>query len=116
MYCSCTLQSLEAVETTASLQRVCVNGHDVLLLILSALCSNLFENGTLSEVGSISAEDWRGVDIENDSLLLRQSAKLVTDAIFSNGMKGLDMPTAVRSWRGLRHLTEVVVAVVTKSK
>jgi len=91
-----------------------VNGLDVLLLVLSGLCANLFEHGMLFEVGSISAQDWKNVDLEQDSLLLKQSAKLVTDAILSNGTKGLDMTSAVRSWRSLRHLTEIVVAVVTK--
>jgi hypothetical protein len=110
------LQALQAVETAASLQRVCVNGHDVLMLVLSSLCSNIFENGTLLEIGAISKDDWRDINLDNDSLLLKQSSKLVTDAILSNGMKGLDLHTAVRSWRSLRHLTEVVVAVVSKSR
>jgi PH domain associated with Beige/BEACH/Domain of unknown function (DUF4704) len=108
-------KALDAVENTASLQRVCVNGHVVLLLILSALCSNLYEHGTLLEMGSISAEDWKDVDFDQDSLLLKQSAKLVTDAILSNGTKGLDMTSAVRSWRSLRHLAEVVVVLTARS-
>jgi hypothetical protein len=106
---------LEAVERVAALQRVFVNGHDVLILILSSLCGNIFEDGTLLEVGSLSAQDWKDVDLEVESLLLKQSARLITDAILSNGTKGLDLTSAVRSWRSLRHLTEVIVAVVTKS-
>lgn len=106
---------MEAVERTVSLERTCVNGHDVLLLILSSLCNNIFEQGSLLQTGSLSAQDWEGVDLEQDSPLLKQSARLVTDAILSNGTKGLDMPSAVRSWRGLRHLSEVIVAVITKS-
>jgi hypothetical protein len=86
-----------------------------LLLVLGGLCENIFEDGTLVDIGSLSAQDWKEVDLEQDSLLLKQSAKLVTDAILSNGTKGLDLPTAVRSWRSLRHLTEVIVAVVTES-
>ena len=93
-----------------------VNGHHVLILILSSLCGNIFEDGTLLEVGSLSAQDWKDVDLDLESLLLKQSAKLITDAILSNGTKkGLDLTSAVRSWRSLRHLTEVIVAVVTKS-
>jgi len=92
-----------------------VNGQHVLLLILSSLCGNIFENGTLLEVGSLTAQDWKEVNIEEDSLLLKQSARLITDAILSNGTKGLDLTTAVRSWRSLRHLTEVIVAIVTRS-
>ena len=108
-------KALGAVEHTASLQRVCVNGQVVLLLVLSALSADLFDHGTLLEVGSLTAEDWKDIDLEQDSLLLKQSAKLVTDAILSNGTEGLDMAAAVRSWRSLRHLAEVVVAVVTMS-
>lgn len=103
------------MERASALERTCVNGHDVLLLILGSLCSNIYEHGSLLEAGSLSAQDWKGVDLEQESPLLNQSARLVTDAILSNGMKGLDMPAAVRSWRGLRHLTEIIVAVITKS-
>ena len=85
-------------------------------MVLSRFCSNLFDNGTILEMGSISAEDWKEVDIEHDSPALKQSARLVTDAILSpQNSKGLDMPSAVRSWRSLRHLTEVIVAVAIKS-
>lgn len=106
---------LDSVETTASLQRTCVNGTDVLLMVLSRFCSNIFEHGVILEMGSISAEDWKDVNLEQDSVLLRHCARLVTDAILSQGSEGLDMPTAVRSWRSLRHLTEVIAAVVIKS-
>ena len=108
-------KALDAVEHAASLQRICVNGQVVMLLIVSSLCTNLFDHGTLLEVGSLTAEDWKDIDLEHDSLLLKQSAKLVTDAILSNGTEGLDMNDAVRSWRSLRHLAEVVVALVSKS-
>lgn len=109
-------QALDAVERIASFQRTCVNGQDVLLLILSSLCGNIYDQGTLLEIVSISADDWKDVDLEQESLLLKQSARLVTDAILSKGTKGLDMPTAVRSWRSLRHLAEVIVAVVSRSR
>jgi len=108
-------QALDAVEMAASLQRVCVNGHDVVFLVLSGLCADVFDNGTLLEIGSIPAQEWKSVDIEQESLPLKQSARLVTDAILSNGTKGLDMTTAVRSWRSLRHLMEIIVAMVIKS-
>lgn len=86
-----------------------------MILIFSSLCGNIFEEGTLLEVGSLSAQDWKDVDLELESLLLKQSAKLIADSILSNGKKGLDLTYAVRSWRTLRHLTEVIVALVTKS-
>jgi hypothetical protein len=108
-------KSLEAVERTAALERVLLNGHDVLLLILSNLCTNIFDEGTLLEIGKLSAQDWENVDLTQESLLLKQSAKLITDSILSQGTKGLDLTTAVRSWRSMRHLTEVIVAIVTKS-
>jgi hypothetical protein len=83
--------------------------------VLSRFCAEIFDHGTILEIGSISAEDWKDVDLEKDSLPLKQSSKLVTNAILSQGDGGLDMPTAVRSWRYLRHLTEVIVATVVKS-
>lgn len=92
-----------------------MNGHDVIFLIISSLCADIFDSGTLLEMGAISAEDWKIVNIEQESLPLKQSARLVTDAILSNGTKGLDLTTAVRSWRSLRHLTELIVALVIKS-
>jgi hypothetical protein len=102
------------VERVAALQRMAINGNHVLILVLSNLCGDIFENGTLLDVGSLSAQDWEDLDLELESVLLKQSAKLITDAILSNGTKGLDLSSAVRSWRSIRHLTEVVVAVVTK--
>ena len=92
-----------------------MNGHHTLFLILSGLLSNLFDHGTLRDVGSMSSVDWKEIDIDYESPLLKQCARLVTDAILSNGTKGLDLSTAVRSWRLLRHLTEVIVAVTTAS-
>ncbi len=108
-------QAFEAVEKAAALERMSTNGRDVVFLVFSALCADIFNHGTLLEIGSISAQDFREVDIEHDSLMLKQSARLVTDAILSNGTKGLDLPTAVRSWRSLRHLAEIVNAMVAKS-
>ena len=84
-------KSQEAIEKTIALERVFVNGHHVLLLILGSLCSDIFENGTLLDVGTMSAQDWREVNLEQDSLLLRQSARLVTDSILSNGMKAIGL-------------------------
>ena len=107
---------MEAVEYTASLQRSCVNGTEVLLLVLGWFCVNIFEHGTVLEIGSISAEAWKDINLESDSLPLKQSARLVTDAILSNGARGMDIPTAVKSWRSLRHLIEIVVAIVSNCR
>lgn len=109
-------KSLEAVEKTSALERAFVNGRHVLLLIFSCLCTDIYENGTLLDVGTMSAEEWQEMDLEQDSPLLSQSARLVTDSILSNGTKGLDLNKAVRSWRSLRHLTEVIVAIVTRNR
>ncbi|GKY94790.1 hypothetical protein MPSEU_000444200 [Mayamaea pseudoterrestris] len=106
-------KALDAVERAASLQRLCVNGRHVSFLIFSNLCGNLFDYGTLRDISSMSAAEWKEIDIEYESPLLKQSARLVTDAILSNGTRGLDLNAAVRSWRSLRHLTEVVVAMTT---
>lgn len=103
------------MERVAALQRMSINGNHVLILVLSNLCGDIFENGTLLDVGSLSAQDWEDLDLELESVLLKQSAKLITDAILSKGTKGLDLNSAVRSWRSIRHLTEVVVAIITKS-
>ncbi|GAX27124.1 hypothetical protein FisN_13Lh328 [Fistulifera solaris] len=111
-----TEKVVDTVEKTASLERTCVNGTEVLLMILSRFCSNLFDYGAILEIGSFSAEAWKDIDLDHDSLPLKQSAKLVTDAITNQGNKqGLDMVTAVRTWRSLRHLAEVIVAMTIKS-
>ena len=100
-------QALLEVEDAASLQRVCLNGQEVFLLILSRLILNLAERGTiLMKTGTAVGED---------EDLLKKSARLVTDAILSSGTEGLDMKSAVRCWRSLRHLSAVTVSIVTKS-
>ena len=103
------------IERVASLQRTCINGHQTLCLILSNLCGNLFDFGTLRDVSSMSASDWKEINIEYDSPLLKQSARLVVDAVLSKGTKGLDLASAARSWRSLRHLTEIIVAISSSS-
>jgi hypothetical protein len=104
-------QALHAIEDAASLQRVCLNGPEVFSLILSRLLSNLTEYGVVPLEG-LAPKAQGGA--EEPSELLKRSARLVTDAILSNGTEGLNMPGAVARWRCLRHLTAVTVAVVTK--
>ncbi|CAB9514210.1 Lipopolysaccharide-responsive and beige-like anchor protein [Seminavis robusta] len=99
-------KALHAVEEAASLQRVCLNGHDVFCLILSRLVADLGARGTILQKG-------RALTGEED--LLKRSARLVTDAILSSGTEGLDMKSAVRCWRSLRHLAAITVSVITKS-
>ena len=108
------MKAIRTVEETASLQRVCLNGQEVFCLILSRLLVNLSELGVIpvDEAGLSSHFD--DADVEEISPLLKRSAKLVTQAIISNGVAGLNMPAAVGCWRCLRHLTAVAVAMITK--
>jgi hypothetical protein len=99
------------VEDAASLQRVCVNGQEVVSLIMSRLFANLATLGVVSINQSLSAQVKS--DADEPSFLLKRSARLVTDAILSNGTQGMNMPAAVGYWRSLRHLTATTVAVAT---
>jgi hypothetical protein len=101
------------MEDAASLQRVCLNGHEVFCLILSRFLANLSEYGVIPIDESVTSQPKDKV--EEPSVLLKRSARLVTDAILSNGTEGLNMPAAVACWRSLRHLTAITVAIVTKS-
>lgn len=95
------------------MQRVCLNGNETFTLILSRLLSNLSTFGAIP-IGEFSALPSAG-ESEGPSDLLKRSARLVTEAILSNGTDGLNMAAAVGCWRCLRHLTALAVAVVTKS-
>ena len=103
-------KAFEAVEMAASLQRVDANGSEVFSILLSHLLADLIEKGT---VASIETTYTYAESINVRNRALKQSARLVTQAILSNGSEGLDMASAVRQWRCLRHLTAVAVAVVS---
>ena len=102
-------QTLQILEQAASLQRTCVNGQEVLTLILSHLLADLSAFGTLDTPIAAAAED-----SGERNRLLKQSARMVSNAIMSNGKDGFDTTSAVQQWRRLRHLTSIVAAVVTK--
>jgi hypothetical protein len=104
-------KAFEAVEMAASLQRVDANGSEVFSILLSHLFADLIENGTIANIESTYSQSEANTIVKNRAL--KQSAKLVTQAIISNGSMGLDMSSAVRQWRCLRHLTALTVAVVT---
>eukprot|EP00986_Skeletonema_menzelii_P005916 scaffold2232_cov136-Skeletonema_menzelii.AAC.7 len=104
-------KAFEAVEMAASLQRVDANGSEVFSILLSHLFADLIENGTIANIESTYTKSDANPIVKNRAL--KQSAKLVTQAILSNGATGLDMSSAVRQWRCLRHLTALTVAVVT---
>ncbi len=105
-------RALGAIEDAASLQRVYLNGQKVLLLILTKLFSNLASFGVLP-VEKITATTTPSENYAA-SIMLKQSAKLITDTILSNTSKGMSMPAAVDSWRCVRHLIALVVAMVTR--
>lgn len=102
-----------AVEDAASLQRVCLNGQEVFTLILSRVCANLSTFGVVSIDRSTTAAH-NQESSEGQISMLKRSARLVTEAILSNGSKGIAMPAAVGCWRCLRHITAVTVAVITR--
>jgi hypothetical protein len=105
-------KALLAMEDFSSLQRVCVNGQQVLILILSKLFENLAESGVLPlEKVAIHAAVH---DKEQSRVLLKRSARFVTDTILSNSSKGMTMPEAVDCWRSLRHLTAISVAMINR--
>ena len=106
-------KAFEAVEMAASLQRMDANGSEVFSILLSHLFADLIENGTIANVESTFTKNDTNPIVKNRAL--KQSAKLVTQAIISNGSSGLDMSSAVRQWRCLRHLTALTAAVVTDS-
>lgn len=100
--------AFQAVEQAASFQRVCVNGHETFSVLLSHVLAELIEKGTIANVDSSG-------DVLETNRALKNSAKIVTKAILSNGSDGLSMASAVKQWRCLRHLSAVTVAVITSS-
>ena len=104
-------RAYQAVEQAASLQRVCVNGHEIFGIVLSHLLKELTEAGTVT----IIAPPMPPRSSIERNRALKQSALIVTNAILSNGTNEMDLTTAVKHWRCLRHLTAVTVAVVTAS-
>ena len=114
--------AFDAVETAASLQRVDANGPEIFSILLSHLFTDLIERGTVAGAERTCADDAGGgpggvgaASGAGRNRALKQSARLVTQTILSNGSSGLDMASAVRQWRCLRHLTALTVAVVTES-
>lgn len=102
-----------AVEHAASLQRVCLNGQEVFTLILSRVCANLSTLGIVPTYRLTNIAPGQG-SLDGQISMLKRSARLVTDAILSNGSQGIAMPEAVGCWRCLRHFTAVAVAMVTR--
>jgi len=101
-------EAFKILETAASLQRTCLNGHEAFSCLLSHVLAELIEQGTVADI------DTSG-DLQETNRALKNSAKLVTKAILSNGSHGLDIASAVKIWRCLRHLSAIVVGVITAS-
>ena len=101
-------EAFNAMETAAALQRTCVNGHETFSCLLGHVLAELIEKGTVAEI------DTSG-DMQDTNRALKNSAKAVTKAILSNGSYGMDIASAVKTWRCLRHLSAIVVGVVTAS-
>jgi hypothetical protein len=71
-------KAYEAIETTASLQRVDVNGPEVFGIILSHLFADLIEKGTVEHV-----EETYNKEAQVKNRALKQSARLVTQGEFT---------------------------------
>lgn len=105
--------AFSAVEMAAALQRVDVNGPEIFSILLSHLLADLIEKGTVTSVErTYNSNDTSSA---GRNRALKQSARLVTQSILSNGIDGVDLTSAVRQWRCLRYLTALTVAVVTES-
>jgi hypothetical protein len=106
-------KAFNAVEMAGSLQRTDANGSEIFSILLSHLLADLIEKGTIASV----ERTYSNADASNASRnrALKQSARLVTQSILSNGVDGIDLTSAVKQWRCLRYLTALTVAVVTGS-
>jgi hypothetical protein len=82
----------------------------VFCLVLNHLLAELVANGT---VDSIKIPVGSSADA---NLLLKESARMVTDAILAKGSNSsTDASFALKQWNGLRHLAAVVSSVVAKN-
>lgn len=104
--------AFDAVEMAASLQRVDANGSEIFSILLSHVLADLIEKGTVASIEKTYNSADSGSAGRNRAL--KQSARIVTKSILSNGADGIDMASAVKQWRCLRHLTALTVAVVTE--
>ena len=71
-------EAFDAMETAASLQRTCVNGHETFSCLLSHVLAELIEQGTVADI------DTSG-DMQETNRALKNSAKLVVKSILSMG-------------------------------
>lgn len=87
-----------------------MNGQEVFCLILNHLVFELTNRGT---VDCINARN----ESREMTSLLKESARIVTEAILAKGSGGeIDTTFALKQWHALRHLATVTSCVVAKSK
>lgn len=93
------------------MQRVYVNGSEVFALILSHILANTSRFGVvplhLQPTFKLAKSE------EDPSALLKSHAKMVTDAILSNGARGMKLSTAMACWKFIKYLVVVTSAFVS---
>lgn len=104
-------KAVAALEEAAALQRVCVNGPEVYALILSHVIANISQFGVAQIDVGPNPKMHEGV--EEPKFELKVHAKMVTDAILSNGVRGMKLSTAMACWKFLKYLTVATTAFVT---
>jgi hypothetical protein len=102
-------RSFFALEQAAALKRVFVNGEAVFNILLSHVFADLIENGVLSSTYFSTLENDRVLEPEQS---LKESARLINEAILSSGASGIDMTVAAAQWRNIIHLSTIAVAVI----
>ena len=106
------IKSISAFEEAAALQRVYVNGPEVFALILSHAIANIFQSGVVPFDKQMNPTEFDG-GTKKPSTLLKRNAKSVTDAILSNGARGIKLSVAMLCWRFLKYLTMSTTAFIT---
>ena len=90
-----------------------VNGPEVFALILSHIIANLSQSGIVSlDLPPTTTKEGVG----EPNRLLKYHAKMVTDAILSNGSRGMKLSMAVACWKFLKYLMVLTTAFVTSPK
>ena len=79
-------------------------------MVLNHLLSDLIDKGTVSFI------DIGGTHGRDSNWLLKESARMVTEAILAKGSNSsIDASFALKQWHGLRHLAVIASCVVAKS-
>ena len=102
------------LEEAAALQRVYVNGPEVFGLVLSHLVANIARFGVVpfDQQQRTNEKETEG-DGPANRTLSKQNAKMVTDAILSNGTRGMKLSTANATWKFLKYLVMSTTAFIS---